>query len=61
LSNTNKLECSAAGRTKMCCDSPISKKLTVMLPQVTTYNIENNVLRLNVPEWGWINLERISD
>ena len=28
-----------------------------MLPQVSSYTIEGNILKLNFPQWGWINLE----
>lgn len=45
------------GCTKMCCDSPFSEKLTVMLPRVTTFTIDNNILQLNVPQWGFIELK----
>lgn len=43
--------------TLICCDSKFSDKLLAMLPQVTSYEIVKNTLRLNVPKWGYIQLE----
>ena len=50
-----------AACTKACCDSQFSQKFVEMLPRVESFEIENNKLKLQVPEWGWINLERLSD
>lgn len=52
---------SDAGCTKICCDSDFSKKFIEMLPQVGSYDIEADELKLNVSGWGWIELERMSD
>lgn len=57
LADDGNIEISVPGCTKMCCDSDFSNKVTTMLPQVTSYTIEGNMLKLNVPQWGWINLE----
>lgn len=43
--------------TEICCDSQFSTKLLAMLPQVTSYEIVKNTLRLNVPKWGYVELE----
>jgi META domain. len=43
--------------TLICCDSQFSDKLLQMLPQVTSYEIVKNKLRLNVPQWGYIEFE----
>jgi len=43
--------------TLICCDSKFSDKLLAMLPQVTSYEIVKNTLRLSVPKWGYIQLE----
>ena len=43
--------------TEVCCDSKFSDKLLSMLPQVTSYETVKNTLRLNVPRWGYIELE----
>jgi hypothetical protein len=43
--------------TRVCCDSRFSEKFMTMLPQVTSYLIEGNILKLNVPQWGWIELK----
>ena len=53
----NAISFSAAGCTEICCDSKFSQKFCLMLPQVKTYQIEKNTLKLVVPGWGWINLE----
>lgn len=52
---------SNTGCTEMCCDSDFSTKFSSMLSQVSSYEIKNNVLKLNVSGWGWINLEWVSD
>jgi len=43
--------------TEICCDSKFSDKLLQMLPQVTSYEVVRNTLRLYVPRWGYIQLE----
>jgi len=35
----------------------LSQKFAIMLPKVKTFQVEKNKLRLDVPGWGWINLE----
>lgn len=57
LPKNNIISLSASGCTKMCCDSEFSNKFVQMLPKVESYKIENNKLKLEVPGWGWINLE----
>ncbi|WP_346856251.1 META domain-containing protein [uncultured Draconibacterium sp.] len=47
--------------TRMCCDSDFSNKFALLLPQIETYEIEGDKMKLNIPGWGWIVLERISD
>ena len=47
--------------TEACCDSKFSEKLTATLPKVKTYIIDGNILRLEVPEWGFIKLELASN
>lgn len=60
LSSTDSVSISGAGCTKICCDSEFSKKITTMLPQVSTWSINGDELRLTVDRWGWINLNRVS-
>jgi len=43
--------------TEICCDSKFSEKLVQTLSKVTSYTIEGNILKLNVPQWGWIELK----
>ena len=57
LTDNSGISMTAPGCTKICCDSEFSKKFVQMLPQVKSYQLENNNLKLEVPEWGWINLE----
>ncbi len=57
LLNKNGISFSEPGCTKICCDSQFSQKFAEMLVQVRTYQIEKNSLKLEVPGWGWINLE----
>lgn len=57
----NELEFTNLGWTDMCCDSDFSEKFVEMLPQVTSYTIENSTLKLFVSEWGWIELKLVSD
>jgi heat shock protein HslJ len=52
---------SNSGCTEACCDSDFSLKFMEMLPQVSSYELENERLKLNVPAWGWIELKAISD
>jgi len=30
-----------------------------MLPRVKTFSIEDKMLKLNIPDWGWIELEEV--
>ncbi|BBE20295.1 hypothetical protein AQPE_4486 [Aquipluma nitroreducens] len=53
----NSIEISSAMCTLICCDSKFSEKLAIMLPKVTTYKIDGKTLKLNVPQWGYIELE----
>ena len=61
LGENNELEITNLGWTDMCCDSDFSEKFVEMLPQVNSYTIEKNTLKLFVSEWGWIEFEMISD
>jgi len=45
----------------VCCDSEFSKKFVEMLPLVNSFSTEENILKLFVTEWGWIELKLISD
>ncbi len=55
--NNNELEIESTACTEACCDSKFSEKLASMLQKVTTYEIAGNTLKLNVPKWGYIQLE----
>ena len=56
LSSGNTIEISAAGCTKLCCDSKFSEKIISILSKVESYEMVNNKMKLNIPGWGWINL-----
>jgi heat shock protein HslJ len=53
----NMLEIESTACTEACCDSKFSEKLVMMISKVTSFNIEGNTLKLNVPQWGYIELE----
>ncbi len=55
------LEISSLGCTDACCDSDFSQKFVDMLPLVDSFSFEEENLHLNVPEWGYIILRRLSD
>lgn len=57
LSEENEITITTSTCTYVCCDSDFSEKITAMLPQVTSFNINKNKMKLDVPGWGWINLE----
>jgi len=57
-SGKNGISIESGACTEACCDSPFSQKLTSMLPKVKSYQIDKNTLRLEVPQWGFIELER---
>jgi len=52
--NNNQLEIDSPACTEACCASKFSEKLVTMLPKVTSYSIEGRTLKLNVPQWGYI-------
>ena len=52
-----KLEIESPACTEACCDSKFSEKLATMLPKVTTYEIDGSVLKLHIPQWGYIECE----
>ena len=56
LIDKENIEISVPGCTKICCDSPFSQKISNMLSEVNSYTLERNKLKLNVDNWGWINL-----
>jgi len=57
--NNNQLKIESTACTEACCDSQFSMKLASMISRVTSYEIERNTLKLNVPQWGWINCELV--
>jgi heat shock protein HslJ len=57
LNVDNQIKFGVAAITEACCDSKFSEKLVMMISMVTTYSIEGNTLKLNVPQWGSIELE----
>lgn len=57
VSSSSQIEIKFPAITEACCDSKFSEKLVVMLPKVTSFSIERNTLKLNVPQWGDIECE----
>ena len=61
LQGNNAIEISDAGCTEICCDSDFSVKFVQMLPQVSSWSFDKNVLQLHVSGWGWFELKQFSD
>ena len=57
LGKNNQLEIKSTACTEACCDSKFSEKLATMLLRVESYSIEGTTLKLNVPQWGYIECE----
>lgn len=55
----SKLEMESPACTEACCDSQFSQKLATMLSKVTTYEIDGSILKLHIPQWGYIELELV--
>lgn len=55
----NHLEIESPACTEACCDSKFSEKLASMLQKVTAFEISGSTLMLNVPQWGFIELELV--
>lgn len=60
LGKNNQLEIRSTACTEACCDSKFSEKLATMLLRVESYSIEGTILKLNVPQWGYIECEIFS-
>jgi hypothetical protein len=58
-SNNNKIEMEPAACTEACCDSKFAEKVVAMLFRVTSYEISGKTLKLNVPQWGYIECELV--
>jgi len=50
----NHIEIESPACTEACCDSKFSEKLATMLSKTTSYSIEGQTLKLNIPQWGYI-------
>lgn len=59
LGKNNQLEIKSTACTEACCDSKFSEKLATMLLRVESYSIEGTTLKLNVPQWGYIECELV--
>ena len=57
VSSENKIEISSISCTEICCDSDYSQKIAQMLSRVASYKIDGKTMKLNIPDWGWLNLE----
>lgn len=55
----NQIEMEPAACTEACCDSKFAEKVAAMLFRVTSYEISGKTLKLNVPQWGYIELELV--
>jgi len=54
---SNQLEIEPPACTEACCDSKFSEKLASTISRVTSFDVEGKILKLNVPQWGNIELE----
>ncbi|WP_163710346.1 hypothetical protein [Mangrovibacterium lignilyticum] len=45
--------------TEICCDSPFSSHLADLLPFISMYKVQDNILRLSISDWGFIECERV--
>ena len=55
----NQIEMETAACTEACCDSKFAEKVAAMLSRVNSYEISGKTLKLNVPQWGYIELELV--
>lgn len=53
---SNQIEMETAACTEACCDSKFAEKVAAMLSRVNSYEISGKTLKLNVPQWGYIEL-----
>ena len=47
--------------SEACCDSPFAKHFEEMLPYISMYKVLDNILRLSVRDWGFIECELVQD
>ncbi|MBL7965667.1 MAG: META domain-containing protein [Prolixibacteraceae bacterium] len=57
---SNQIEMETAACTEACCDSKFAEKVAAMLSRVNSYEISGNTLKLNVPQWGYIELQLVN-
>lgn len=57
VSGSDKISFGPSGCTEACCDSDFSMKFVETFTRVETFEIENNNLKLHVPNWGFILLQ----
>lgn len=57
---SNQIEMETAACTEACCDSKFAEKVAAMLSRVESYEISGNTLKLNVPQWGYIELQLVN-
>lgn len=55
----NQIEMETAACTEACCDSKFAEKVAAMLSWVNSYEFSGKTLKLNVPQWGYIELELV--
>lgn len=57
LTGEGSIKITMTGCTEICCDNDFSEKIQETLSLVESYEIDKSKMKLNVPGWGWINLE----
>lgn len=59
VGKNNQLEIGSTACTEACCDSKFAEKVAAMLSRVTSYEISGKAMKLNIPQWGYIELELV--
>jgi hypothetical protein len=61
LTKSKGISFSGAECTEICCDSGFSQKIARMLTHIKSYHFEKDKLKLVVPGWGWMELEKLNN
>lgn len=54
--DSNQLKMESPACTEACCDSKFSEKTAAMLSRITSFETDGKTLKLNIPQWGYIEL-----
>ncbi len=45
--------------TEICCDSPFAARFSELISQISMYKVSDNMLRLYVDDWGFVECELV--